>query len=113
MSIEIVRGSSQKPVSSEELAKVLSGQSNLSGLLFTGYPIIGTSQGPHSIDALLVSEDKGIVVFDLIEGNDVGGHESRQDDSANNLEAMLRRHRGLVKRRNLSIPIHTISFAPV
>ena len=112
MSIEIVRGTNQKPASSGELAKLLSQQTDLSGRLFIGYPIIGTSDGPHPIDALLVSADKGIVVFDLIEGTDIGDYELRQDDSANKIEARLKLHRELLDRRNLRIPIHAISFAP-
>jgi len=78
----------------------------------TGYPIIGTAEGRHPIDALLVSPEKGIVVFDLVEGPDPGDFGSRQDDSANKLEARLKTYRELMKRRNLLITIHTVSFAP-
>ena len=112
MSIEIVQGTNQKPVSSSALTKLLSQQADLSGQLFVGYPIIGTSQGPHLIDALWVAEDKGVVIFDLIEGPDAGDYASRQDDSANKLEARLRLHDSLLLRRKLLVPIHTISFAP-
>ncbi len=112
MSIEIVRGTSQKPASSEELADKLSQFANLSGMLFIGFPIISTPEGPHPVDALLVSAEKGIVAFDLIEGTEVGDYEQRQDDLANELEARLRVHRGLVRRRTLLVEIHSISFAP-
>ena len=112
MSIEIVQGTSQKPASSRELVRILSGCSELSGQLFVGYPIIGTSTGPHLIDALLISEELGIVLFDLIEGNELGNFQWRQDDSANKLEARLKTHSELMDRRNLRIQIHTISFAP-
>ena len=84
----------------------------MSGQLFIGYPVIGTAEGRHLIDALLVSIDKGIVVFDLVEGSDLGDYASRQDDSANKLEARLKPYRDLVRRRDLLIPIYTISFAP-
>ena len=112
MGVEIVEGSSRKPASSDELVKLLRNEPDLSGQLFIGYPIVATSGGAHPIDALLVSEDRGIVVFDLIEGSDVGDYSSRQDDSANLIEARLRLHRELLNGRNLRIPIHTISFAP-
>lgn len=111
MSIDIVRGSSRKPVAGGKLAEFMR-ETNLSGQLFIGYPIIATPEGPYSIDALFVSAEKGIVVFDLIEGTDIGGYELRQDDSANKLDARLRTHRELVHRRILRIPIHTLSFAP-
>lgn len=112
MSVEIVRGTNEKPASSDALVEIMARQSNLSGQLFIGYPIINTSSGPHPIDALLVSPDRGIVVFDLIEGRDVRDYGARQDDSANRLEATLKTHRELMRRRDLIVPIHTVSFAP-
>ena len=112
MSITIVRGTNNKPVSSQELLRLIRGERDLSGNLFVGYPIIGTSEGRHPIDALLVSPDKGIVIFDLIEGSDPGDYEGRQDDSANKLEARLKVHRELMRRRDLLVPIYTVSFAP-
>lgn len=111
MSVEIVRGSSRKPVAGVKLAELMH-DTNLSGQLFIGYPIIATPEGPYSIDALFVSAERGIVVFDLIEGTDIGDYELRQDDSANKLDARLRTHRELVHRRKLRIPIYTLSFAP-
>ena len=112
MSIEIVRGISQKPVSSGALVEIVSQQTALSGQLFIGYPMISTSEGRHLIDALLVSADVGVVVFDLIEGRETGDYGARQDDSANKLEARLKVHQELMRRRDLMVPIHTISFAP-
>ncbi len=112
MSIETIRGTSSKPVSSDELARILSQLPNWSGRLFVGYPIIGTPDGPHPIDALLVSVEGGIVVFDLIEGAEPGDFEHRQDDSANKVEALLKLHRELMHKGELAIPISTISFAP-
>ena len=112
MAVEAVRGTSRKPASSRALDELISRQTDLSGCLYIGYPIISTVEGPHAIDALLVTADKGIIVFDLIEGTDSGDYGSRQDDSANRLEARLRVHRELTRRRDLLIPIYTISFAP-
>lgn len=112
MSIDIVRGASQKPASSDALVEVVSQQSAWSGCLFIGYPIFSTSEGLRMIDALLVSADMGVVVFDLIEGHETGDYGARQDDSANKLEARLKVHQGLMRRRDLMVPIHTISFAP-
>ena len=112
MSVDTVRGTSQKPVSSDALVEIVSKQSAWSGRLFIGYPIFGTSEGHQMIDALLVSVEMGVVVFDLIEGLETGDYEARQDDSANKLEARLKTHRELMRRRDLMVPIHTISFAP-
>lgn len=115
MSVEIVRGASKKPASSRELAQFFSLQTGLSGRLSIGYPIIGTSEGSYFVDALWVSDQKGIVLFDLIDGGEsvnVEGYESRQDDSYNKLEGRLKSYPGLMNRRDLRIPIHTVSFAP-
>ena len=112
MSIEIVRGTSSKPVASQELVQRLQQHPSLSGLLYIGYPIISTPQGRHSIDALLISPEKGLVVFDIIEANSVVDYDDRQDDSATKLEARLKTHSELTRRRKLLIPIYTISFAP-
>ena len=112
MSVDIIRGATRKPGSSRMLADTIASQRSLSGQLFIGYPTIATSEGPHSIDALLVSDDKGIIIFDLVEGSTVCGYENRQDDSANKLEARLKLHRELMRGRQLRIPIHTISLAP-
>lgn len=112
MSVSITRGTSRKPVSSEKLVNLLSRQPDLSGQLFIGYPIIRSPEGGRPIDALWISADKGIVIFDLIEGTDTSDYGLRQDDTANKLEAKLRTHRELMDRRKLRIPIHAISFAP-
>ena len=112
MSIDIVRGTNDKPVSSDSLTKLISRETDFSGQLFIGFPVMATPGGPHLIDALLVSADKGIILFDLIEGSNTGDYRSRQDDSANILEARLKTHRELMDRRKLLIDIHTISFAP-
>jgi len=112
VSVNIIQGTNDKPVSSRELARSFSEDRSLSGHLFIGFPIIGTAEGRHPIDALLVSADKGIVIFDLIEGTEPGDYGKRQDDSANKLEARLKAHPELMRRRDLKIAIHTISFAP-
>ncbi len=115
MSIEIVRGTSSKPVASDKLVNIFADQTHWSGQLFIGYPVIGTQEGPHRIDALWVSQQKGVVIFDLIEGHDLGDYQFRQFDSANMIDARLRTQSDLVERgksRKLRVPIHTISFAP-
>ena len=112
MSIDIIRGTSLKPAASKSLVDLMSRETDFSGQLFIGFPVMATPGGPHLIDALLVSADKGIILFDLIEGSNIEDYESRQDDSANILEARLKTHRELMDRRHLLIDIHTISFAP-
>lgn len=112
MPVDVIRGTTRKEVSSAALIECLERRSDLSGVLFIGYPIIATASGPYLVDALLVSADIGIVIFDLVEGTDLDNHEERQDDAANKLEAKLKSHPELMRRRDLAIPIQPISFAP-
>ena len=112
MSIDIIRGTNDKPVSSDSLTKLISREIDFSGQFFIGFPIIATPEGSHLVDALLVSADKGIILFDLIEGSNAGDYKSRQDYSANILETRLKAYRELMSGRKLLIDIHTISFAP-
>ncbi|AMH07114.1 helicase [Achromobacter xylosoxidans] len=110
--VSVVTGTNDKPVASADLADFFSRLEGTEGQLMIGYPIIGTPEGRHAIDAILVMPEKGIVVIDLIEGGDPGDYSLRQDDAANKLEARLKTHRELMLRRDMLIPIHTISFAP-
>jgi superfamily I DNA and RNA helicase len=110
--LSIIKGTNDKPAASAELAAMFAGAENYQGQLLVGYPLIGSPDGRHAIDAVWISPTKGIIIFDLIEGNDPAGYDFRQDDAANKLEARLRTHRELTEKRTLLIPIRTVSFAP-
>lgn len=110
--VSIVQGTTNKPVSSQRLADFFAGHSGYEGLLYIGYPIIGTSEGPYRIDALLASEQHGLVIFNIVEGRELADFRDAQDDSANKLEAKLRSHRSLMRGRNLQVPINVVTFAP-
>lgn len=111
--VEIIRGTTQKPGAVQRLVACFRTHlQEVSGLLYTGFPVIGTPEGPYSIDALFVSQKIGLVVIDLVEGSSIDGFEKQQDFGANILESKLRRHRELMHRRTFPIPIHTVTFAP-
>jgi superfamily I DNA and RNA helicase len=110
--INIVRGTNDKPASTEALVDLFASTDGLDGLLMTGYPVIATAEGRLSIDAVYISPTRGIVVFDLVDGHDMGDYRTRQDDAATSLQARLLTHTGLVRRRVLQVPIATITFAP-
>lgn len=111
--VTIIKGTTKKPVSAQRLADFFACHAKYDGFLYIGYPIIGTAEGPYPIDALLVSRDKGLVVFSLVEGRDMAGAQETQDDSYNKLESKLRAHKSLMKGRNLQVPINPVTFAPV
>ena len=111
--IDIILGSTVKPVSSNQLVEKLSSDEDLEGTLYIGYPIIGTPEGPFPIDALLVSPQKGLVLFNLIEGREVGEYGDNQDETFNKMQAKLLQHQTLTQKRKLRFDIHTVTFAPV
>jgi hypothetical protein len=90
--LNITRGVNKKPVATDALEQSFDALQEIQGEVFTDYPLIATPDGKYSIDAILVSPSKGIVLFDLIEGSD-GGYAERQDDLANKIEARLKLHR--------------------
>ena len=110
--LQIIRGTTRKPISSQRLADFFVEHNQYEGFLYIGYPIIGTSEGPYPIDALLVSKEKGLIIFNLVEGRDLGNFEEVQDDSANKLEAKLLGHRSSMKGRTLQVPIAMGTFRP-
>jgi len=57
--------------SSKRLAEILSGEADLEGTLYIGYPSSALSEGSFPIDALLVSPTKGLVLFNVVEGKNL------------------------------------------
>ncbi len=113
--LNIVRGDiKNKPVSSGLLAEYFESiADSLEGTLYLGYPIIGTSQGGFQIDALLVSKQKGIFVFDIKEGADnTIKYKDVQDDNYNKLQSKLIQHNDLTSKRKLGFEINTVTYAP-
>jgi len=110
--VNMIWGSTNKPVSSKRLADFFASNPEHEGYLYIGYPIIGTPEGPYPIDALWLSPQRGIVIFNLVEGRELEGFQDAQDDSANKLESKLRTHKQLMSGRNLQVSIHVVTFAP-
>ncbi|MCX8517460.1 MAG: ATP-binding domain-containing protein [Rhodoferax sp.] len=110
--LNFTHGNNGKPVASRELETALSETDGLSGECFFGYPLIATPEGRYFLDATVVTSEKGIILFDLVEGTDVGKYDVRQDDLVNKIEAKLKLHKDLVKGRSLIPPIQVLTFAP-
>ena len=110
--INTVWGSTVKPVSSKQLAETLAADKDLEGTLYIGYPIIGTPEGSFPIDALLLSPKKGLILFNLIEGREIGDYQIAQDEAFNKMQAKLLQHQSLIHKRKLKVDIQTVTFAP-
>lgn len=110
----VIRGETQKPVSSQQLAKYFETYTDIEGYLYLGYPIIGVIDGGYQIDALLISKKHGAIVFHLLEGafDPTIELEEIQDESYTKLESKLKLHKELTKRRKLSVELNVPIFAP-
>lgn len=110
---DIIRGSTRKPVSSEQLSEFFESAGNtLDGELYIGYPIIAAPEGAFPIDGVWISPTKGIVIFNLTENRLSETIEDEQDESANRLETKFRSHKALMKGRKLLAAPTVITFAP-
>ncbi len=113
--LNIVRGDlKQKPVSTQRLIYAFESiKDEIEGVLYIGYPIIGTSVGGYQIDALLISPDKGVILFNLIENN-ISNFEfiDVQDENYTKFSSKLFQHKELLVRRSLGFEISTVTFAP-
>ena len=111
--IEIIKGTTKTPVSSQRLVKLLEPEQNLNGQLYIGYPIFSTPEGRYPIDAILISLFNGVILFHIIESTTLpDDYKEIQDDIYNKLEAKLRNHKSLMRGRNLNVPISVITYAP-
>ncbi|MET3052115.1 ATP-binding domain-containing protein [Pseudomonas alkylphenolica] len=110
--VEFTRGTNGKPVASTALEESLSSIIGLDGSCFFGYPLIATPEGKYFVDATFLSPDKGVILFDIVEGQNVGDYEERQDDLANKIESKLKLHKDLMKGRKLLPQLHVVTFAP-
>ena len=111
--VNVIRGDVDKPESSRRLAEFFEKKTEIDGNLYLGYPIIGTSQGGYQIDALLVSKEHGVVIFNIVEGTDTSLNiEEAQDESINKIKSKLLPHKILTHKRDLMVEIGVVTFAP-
>jgi len=108
--INVIWGVTHKPISAKDLAEIINADSRISGTLYVGYPIIGTIDGAFAIDALMISPEVGLILFDLVEGRELDDYKSRQDEGFTKLQAKLLQHSSLTKARQLAVPMRVVTF---
>lgn len=117
--LDIVFGSSGQSLPEEGLRVALQGAA-LSGTLYFAYPLFDDVDGQNSADALLVSEEHGLVLFDLqappegtLERDEwIELIQDRQDEIYRNIQAKLLQNKELVRRRELVVKPEIITVLP-
>lgn len=111
--IDVVRGATSAPVSTEKLIEELNRLNIADGILYVGYPIIAHIENKSSLDAILVSQEFGMVIFDIVEDPQVVNRTSLRDELFNIIHSKLITSPHLSERRGqLKVRINVITYAP-
>jgi len=110
--LDQVLGIRSNPIAAKLLVTTLE-KLTLTGTLYLGYPILASADEVISIDALLTSEEHGLVIFDLEGAATREGIEERQDDLFSAINQKLIGVKALwAARGTLKITIHVVTFLP-
>ncbi|EJT06179.1 ATP-binding domain-containing protein [Rhizobium sp. CCGE 510] len=117
--LDIVYGSAGQTQPEARLRELLS-DSGLNGTLYFSYPLFDSVEGQVSADALLVTHEHGLILFDLTAppvDRDSLDHwisvvEDRQDEIYRNISAKLYENKDLVRRRELLLKPAVLTFFP-
>ncbi|QEU02744.1 DEAD/DEAH box helicase [Pseudomonas oryzihabitans] len=109
--MDFVFGKKKNPQAVQELVDVLSGLA-LEGSLYIGYPIFDVNEDALLTDALMVSREHGVVIFDLTNAaeQDCEVIEEYQDDLHRGLVKRLLSEKGLVYKRDLTVTVNVLTF---
>jgi superfamily I DNA and RNA helicase len=112
--VDIRKGITKKYGSSQSLIEFFETNVEFEGIFYIGYPLLFSAVESKTIDALLISPKYGIVVFDLVESNnlEIEKRIDVQDDCVIRLETLLKQFPELRERRELKVPVTPISYAP-
>lgn len=109
--VNIIRGSSDKFASTQHLIDYFESKPEIEGILYLGYPIIGSVDGAIDIDAMLISKQHGLVIFDLVEGIVYEDRADLRDDLYRKIVAKLMDYRSLSERRRLQVNVGVVTYA--
>ncbi len=109
--LQVIRGATDKIAYSEKLINLIE-NSGIDGILYTGYPIIGGISEKFKIDAMLLSEKHGLIVFNINQSTSFHDKTEIHDIIYNNVESRLKKYPSLTNRRKLMVLINIVEFAP-
>ena len=113
MSLEVIRGSVDKIQATNELVNTLKSILKEDGTIYLGYPLISDSENSKKIDALFMSEDKGLIAFVIHDDNTKESIMDDQDRLYYLLDYNLKKYPSLRRRRELAFSPVVISWMPV
>jgi len=113
MAFDVVRGNIKNLAASESLIQAISAMDThkqIEGTLFLGYPLSATYESSVTIDGLLITKDKGLIVF-IFNDKTVDMFE-QQDLMFYQLTNALTKYERLRKRRELAFVPNVITLFP-
>lgn len=113
MSFDIVRGVIKNAPATDELISALNSINNIeiiNGTLFLGYPLTVTDESYITVDALLISEEKGLIAFSFYKSSEDINDE--QDLLYYQLNNALTKYEALRSKRELAFSPSVITFFP-
>ncbi|MBE7682210.1 DEAD/DEAH box helicase [Paenibacillus sp. P13VS] len=109
--VSIIRGSHEKYASTQQLVSYFDSRPEIDGVLYLGYPIIGSSDGAIDVDAMLISPQHGLILFDLVEGIEFEDRSEIRDDLYRRMKAKLTEYKSLSSKRELQVLVGVATFA--
>ncbi|MFI3213243.1 MAG: ATP-binding domain-containing protein [Eubacteriales bacterium] len=110
--VNIIRGQIGNSILSEKLIRFFEKEKTITGNLFLGYPILPTADNKVTVDALLITEEYGVIAFIFYDGVVEQNFEDEQEDVYSALLSRLAKEKNLTKRGNLLVQLDVITYAP-
>lgn len=113
--LNLVVGHKSNPLAANTLIELLN-DVEMNGTLYIGYPILADVEETVFIDALLTTQECGVVVIDFDDRAQGSAEDNRlrqrQDDLYRILEIKLKRYKNLVEGRRLPFEINVVTLVP-
>ena len=106
----ITRGIIRTPQAALALEAAVSDQDSVSGSIIFGYPTFTDQDSRVSVDALIVSDNGAVTVFDLVQDDHPGNYRKRQDQAFNLVHSKLMADSRLTRGRVLLPHIQTVTL---
>lgn len=112
--VEIVRGPIDSYVLTNMLEEYFSNKPEIQGTLYFGYPIVSDYDDTYKVDAMLVSKDYGVVLFDFKDCYEFDEDElvDSQYSVINSFTSKLLKNKKLMKKRQLLVDVNMITLIP-